>query len=580
MKEDVQKIIENSLVSLQGRWGLDAIPEVEIEIPRDESMGDFATTVAMRLAKPLKAPPRKIAEEIVAEIEDLITHAPPIEKGGRWGFDIFENIEIAGPGYINFKLKNSYFYNSLYQLLEEEHSSLRSDIGKGRRVQVEYVSANPTGPLHIGHGRGAAVGSALCNILRAAGYSIQSEFYINDAGLQVKLLGRSVYARYQQASGNDVPFPEDGYQGDYIESIARDIREEEGEKYLNRTFEDCGEFFTDYSYKMMLANLETDLKDFGVIFDTWQSEKELHAKGMVQDALNTLKDKGLLYEKEGATWFSSSEFGDDKDRVIRKQDGEFTYFASDICYHKNKLDRGFDTIIDIWGADHHGYIPRVRSVLEAFGLPREKFEVILIQMVSLLRHGEPVPMSKRSGQFVTLREVIDEVGTDVAKFIFLTRRADSHLDFDIEVAKEQSSENPVFYVQYAFARISSLFRQAAEKHVLDADVEDQSAQRNVLKEKIRQVDFSLLLEDEDFLLMKKILLYPMVFEGAALSYEVNRITFYLQELASVFHSYYNKHRILTEDSNLSLARLSMCRAVQVVLEEGLKLLGVSAPERM
>jgi len=567
MKEDVLKIIENSLASLQGQWNLDVLPDVEIEIPRDETMGDFATTVAMRLAKPLKAPPRKIAEEIVETI-----------KGQDQG--LLEDIAIAGPGYINFKFKSSYFHNSLRLLLEEEHSSLRSDIGKGQRVQVEYVSANPTGPLHIGHGRGAAAGSALCNILRAAGYDIQSEFYINDAGLQVKLLGRSVHARYQQASGNDVPFPEDGYQGDYIEVIAKAIKEGEGDKYLNRTFEECGEFFTDYSYKMMLANLETDLKDFGVTFDTWQSEKELHEKGMVEDALNTLKDKGLLYEKDGATWFSSSEFGDDKDRVIRKQDGEFTYFASDICYHKNKLDRGFDTIIDIWGADHHGYIPRVRSVLEAFGLPKEKFEVILIQMVSLLRHGEPVQMSKRSGQFVTLREVIEEVGTDVAKFIFLTRRTDSHLDFDIEVAKEQSSENPVFYVQYAFARISSLFRQAAEKHVLDADVEDQSTQRKVLKEKIGEADFSLLVENEDFLLIKKILQYPMVFEGAALSYEVNRITFYLQELASVFHSYYNKHRVISEDMNLSLTRLCMCRAVQIVLEEGLKLLGVSAPERM
>ena len=554
MKQDIINTVQKALDSLNAEWGV-TLPDIEVEIPKDEAMGDVAITVAMRLTKLLKKPPRKIAEEIIGKI----TAQQP---------DVFENVEIAGPGFINFRFKQEYFHKGLQSLLEEEHSSLRSDIGKGAKIQVEFVSANPTGPLHIGHGRGAAVGSALCNILKAAGYDVQKEFYINDAGLQVKLLGRSVYARYQQKLGNNVPFPEDGYKGDYVEDIAQDIHKHEGSRYLNMPFEECGEAVTDYAYKMMLANIEGDLKDFGVVFDSWQSERDLHEQGKVESAINTLWAKDLIYEKDGAVWFSSTRFEDDKDRVVRKQDGEYTYFASDICYHKDKLDRGFDTIIDIWGADHHGYIPRIRSVLEAFDLPKDKFRVILIQMVSLLRHGVPVQMSKRAGAFITLREVIDEVGPDITKFIFLTRKADSQLEFDIDVAKEQSAENPVFYVQYAFARISSLFRQAEEKGVRWQVTE------------VGVDDLTLLAEDEEILLIKKLLQYPMVFEGAALACEPHRITYYLQELAGVFHAYYYKHRIISDDKRLTLARLSLCKGVRIVLDEGLKLLGVSAPERM
>ncbi len=560
MKQETIEIIRKALESLNDSWGMDAIPDVEVEIPKNEAMGDFATAVAMRLTKILKKSPRKIAEEIAGKIKE---QQP----------DFFENIEIAGPGFINFRFKKGFFHKSLGMLLEEGHLSLRTDIGKGQKIQVEFVSANPTGPLHIGHGRGAAVGNALCNILKAAGFDVQREFYINDAGLQVKLLGRSVFARYQQLLGNDVPFPEDGYKGDYIESIAKEINNSEGDKYLNRTFEECGEFLTDYSYKMMLADIEKDLKDFGVVFDRWQSEKELHKQGKVEAALDALKSKGLIREEDGATWFASSQFEDDKDRVVKKQDGEYTYFASDICYHKDKLDRGFDAIIDIWGADHHGYIPRIRSVLEAFDLPKDKFRVVLIQMVTLLRHGEPVQMSKRAGAFITLREVIEEVGSDITKFIFLTRKADSHLDFDIDVAKEQSAENPVFYIQYAFARISSLFRQAEEKGIKSSEF-GVGASRRLAQ------DLSALIEDEEISLIKKFLQYPMVFEGAALACEPHRITYYLQELAGIFHAYYYKHRIISDDNRLTLARLSLCKGVKIVLEEGLKILGVSAPERM
>ena len=555
MKEEITGIIKNALDGLNKQWEIEDMPDIEVEIPKNEAMGDFALTIAMRLTKLLKKNPREIAEEIVEKIK--------AEKSG-----LFDNIEIAGPGFINFRVKKEFFYNCLGQLLEEEHSSLRTDIGKGHKVQIEFVSANPTGPLHIGHGRGAAVGNALCNILKAAGYDVQREFYINDAGLQVRLLGESVFARYLEMCGRDAEFPEDGYKGEYIRDIASALHAEAGDKYAG-TFEENGGPVTDYAYKMMLVNLKKDLGDFGVLFDNWQSEKEIHEQGKVTSAIEALHLKELIYEKDGAIWFGSSQFEDDKDRVIKKQDGQYTYFASDISYHKDKLDRGFDTIIDIWGADHHGYIPRIRSVLEAFDLPKDKFTVILIQMVSLLRNGEPVKMSKRSGEFVTLREVIEEVGADITKFIFLTKKADSHLDFDLDIAKEQSSENPIFYVQYAFARISSIFRQAKEKRVQGFE-----------GSRVQGYDLSYLKEDEEMSIIKKLLQYPLVFEGAAIYYEPHRITYYLQELAGVFHSYYNKHRVISEDAKLTAARLSLCRAVQLVLEEGLKVLGVSAPERM
>jgi arginyl-tRNA synthetase len=563
MKQEVVEIIKKALEDLIDKWGIDSIPDIDIEVPKNESMGDLATTAAMGLTKILKKPPKKIAEEIVASIKTNMI--PP--KGGEGGFDIFESIEIAGPGFINFKLRKEFLHTKLGQLLNEEPSCLRVDIGAGRKVQVEFVSANPTGPLHVGHGRGAAVGNALCNILKAAGFDVQREFYINDAGLQVRLLGESVFARYLQRLGNDAHFPEDGYRGDYVELIAEEIIKRVGEECLNRSFEECGDFFTGYAYKMMLADIANDLKDFGIVFDRWQSEEELYEKDKVQSSLAALQQKGFIYEKDGAKWFSSTNFGDDKDRVVLKRDGEYTYFASDIAYHKDKLDRGFDTIINIWGADHHGYIPRIKSVLEAFGLPKEKFRVILIQMVALLRRGEPVQMSKRAGEFVTLREVVNEVGADITKFIFLTRRADSQLEFDIEVAKEQSAENPVFYVQYAFARISSIFRQAMEKGI--GRGERPFAQ-----------DLYLLKEDEELSIIKKLLQYSMVLEGAALSCEPHRITYYLQELAGMFHSYYNKHRVISDDVKLTHARLCICTAVQIILRKGLHVLGVSAPERM
>jgi arginyl-tRNA synthetase len=589
MKQEVVDIIQIALDNLKDQWGIDRTPDIDIEIPKNESMGHIATTIAMGLTKILKKSPRKIAEEIIDAIKSVGAGGPvPLQNG----FDIFESIEIAGPGFINFRFSKEFFHAKLEQLLIEGHSSLKTDLGGGRKVQVEFVSANPTGPLHVGHGRGAAVGDALCNILQAAGFNVQKEFYINDAGLQVKLLGESVFARYLQLLGNDAPFPDDGYRGDYVELIAEEIIKRTGEEYLNKSFEECGEFFTNYAYKMMLADIAKDLKDFGIVYDRWQSEKELYKKSEVrsqksevENSIEELMNRGYIYKKDGAVWFKSSLFGDDKDRVVVKQDGEYTYFASDIAYHKDKLDRGFDTIIDIWGADHHGYIPRIKSVLEAFGLPKEKFRVILIQMVALLRRGEPVQMSKRAGEFVTLREVIDEVGPDTTKFIFLTRRADSQLEFDIEVAKEQSAENPVFYVQYAFARISSIFRQAAEKGVKSYELRVTSQETGNSSQDVGAIrriaqDLALLKEDEEMSLIKKLLQYSMVVEGAAVSFEPHRITYYLQELAGMFHSYYNKHRVISDDEQLTNARLQLCEAVKIVLKEGLSMLGVSAPERM
>ncbi len=561
MKEKVIEIIRAALNSLAVQWNLEQIPNVEIEIPKSEAHGDLATTIAMNLARQLKKPPKKIAEEIISEIKKQDTP--------------FEKIEIAGAGFINFTFKSEYLSGELKRLLTEGSSFLRQDIGRGRRIQIEFVSANPTGPLHIGHGRGAAYGNALSNILKASGYNVQKEYYINDAGVQVRLLGQSVYVRYQHLLGNDIPFPEDGYKGGYIEKISEEIIKEVSNKYLDVSFGECAEFFTGYAYKKMLADISHDLQDFGVVFDRWQSEKELYQQteggteeSIVQHAIDELRVMDYIYEKDGAVWFRSTDFGDDKDRVIIKKDGEYTYFASDIAYHKDKLDRGFDAIVNIWGADHHGYIPRIKALLKAFSLPEEKFKVILIQMVTLLRHGSPVSMSKRAGEFITLREVVDEVGADTTKFIFLTRRSEASLDFDIDIAKEQSSENPVFYVQYAFARIASIFRQAEER------IQGFKGLR------VQDINLSLLKEAEEISIIKKLLQYPMIFEGAAYAFEPHRITYYLQELAKLFHSYYNKHRVISDEEALTNARLQLCRAVQIVLQEGLQMLGVSAPERM
>jgi len=546
MEKNLRKILEQAVEKL---GVTDAV--IEIEIPREEKFGDFATPVAMGLSKVLRKPPRKIAEEIVHSIEEK---------------DEFERVDIAGPGFINFTFSKGFLSSQLRALLSEKDRFIRTDVGKGGKIQIEFVSANPTGPLHLGHGRGAAVGAALSNLLEAGGYEVEREYYVNDAGRQVKLLGLSVFAKYQQLLGLEYPFPEDGYKGDYIEGVARRIIDKHGSKYSEMSFREAEDFFTDVSYREMHREIENDLKDFGIVFNTWQSERELYSKNDVDKAIDDLRHRRHLYEKDGALWFKATAFGDDKDRVIIKSDGEFTYFASDIAYHRKKIEAGFSEIIDIWGADHHGYISRLKAVIQALGYPPEHLKVLLVQMVTLLRAGKPVQMSKRAGEFVTLREVMDEVGSDTTKFIFLTRRPDSHLEFDLEVAKEQSAENPVFYVQYANARISSIFVHAREKGVDAADFES--------------ANLSLLSTPEELRIIKKLLTYPMTFEGAVVSREPHRITFYLQELAGLFHPYYNKYKVVTDDAGLSKARLALCEAIRIVLKDGLHILGLGAPERM
>ncbi len=554
MKKDLVRIIEGSLKTL----GIEAKPVIDVDVPPMESMGDMATPVAMSLSKVLKQPPRKIAEEIVNSILNI-----------RWGGkdrSAFEKIDIAGPGFINFTFSKEYLYSEIKKLLKYKEGFLREDIGKGRRVQIEFVSANPTGPLHLGHGRGGATGEALSNLLKAAGYKVEREYYINDAGKQVKLLGLSVFARYQQLLGVEYPFPDDGYRGAYIEEIANTIIKEDGEKYIKVNYDEVSDYFIDYSYKEILSGIKRDLEDFGITFNTWQSERELYEKGDVEKSIEDLRTMGFIYEKDGAIWFKSTAFGDDKDRVIIKQDGEYTYFTSDIVYHRKKVEKGYDEIIDIWGADHHGYIPRIQAVIQALGYPKESLRVLLVQMVSLLRGGKPVQMSKRAGEFVTLREVIDEVGADTTKFIFLTRRPDSHLDFDLEVAKAQSSENPVFYVQYANARINSIFAYAKEK--------------GINTDRFYDTDLKLLSIYEELRIIRKLLMYTMVFEGAVNAHEPHRITFYLQELSGMFHPYYNKHRVISDNIELTRARLALCEAIRIVLQDGLEILGISAPEKM
>lgn len=556
MKKDLVKILQDSLKSL----GISPCPQIEIEIPREESFGDASTPVAMGLAKSLKKAPKKIAEDIIDSIKDK---------------NIFEKIEIAGPGFINFRFTRDYLYSSLINLLSSPKSFLREDIGNGKKVLVEFISANPTGPLHIGHARGAAVGNALCNLLEEMGFNVMREYYINDAGRQIRLLGMSVYARYQEIIMNEYPystpinnypFPEDGYKGDYINELARELEKNFSGKFIPGGFDENSEIIIDFSYQKMLELIKNDLAIFGVNFNSWISERQLYEKGEVTAAIEALKIKGFIYEKEGAVWFRSADFVDDKDRVVIKSDGEYTYFASDIAYHKDKLDRGFDIIIDIWGADHHGYIPRIESVMKAFGYDSSRFRVILVQMVNLLKHGEPFQMSKRAGNFVTLSEVVALVGADNAKFIFLTRKSDSHLDFDIDVVTATSAENPVYYVQYANARINSIFANAKEKGI------DINTPENI--------DLSALSNIEELELIKKLLAYPMVLEGAARAYEPHRITFYLQELAGIFHSYYHKHKVITDDMQATKARLALCEGIKIVLSDALAILGVTAPEKM
>jgi arginyl-tRNA synthetase len=555
MKHRLLEILRESLDACSAGGILDAgeLPFIELEAPREEAHGDYATSVAMVLASRAKKSPRKVAESIVERIKDSA--------------GILQKVEIAGPGFINFYVKED-----TWAVLLEEVEKLGdgygcSELGRGQKVMVEFVSANPTGPLHVGHARGAVIGDVIANILKASGYAVTREYYVNDVGNQMNNLGRSVYYRYLELQGKTVDFPAECYQGEYILDLAREILKKEGGRYLKAAGEEEAlPFFTDYAARSIMEGIKDDLRVFGVVFDIYFSEKDLYKNNEVSKLLEELKRRGLIYEAEDALWFKSTQFGDEKDRVVVRENNAPTYFAADIAYHQNKYARGFDLIIDVWGADHHGYIPRVYASIEAFGHRRERLKIVLVQLVSLLRHGKPVAMSTRAGEFVTLREVVDEVGKDAARYNFMMRRSDSHLDFDLDLAKRQSNENPVYYVQYAHARISSILRTAAE--------------RGFAIPGYREIDPGVLTLPEEIALIKGVIRFPEVVEAGAKALEPHRLTFYLNDLSGTFHSYYNKNRVISDDLTLSRARLYLVRCIGQVVRNALAILGVTAPEKM
>ncbi len=555
MKNKIIALIENAVKASvkKGEFPKLEIPRVEVEVPGNPAHGDYATNIALMLASAAKKNPREIAQILQANLKDKE--------------NIIEKTQIAGPGFINFFIKDEVWRKFLQNIEKRKNKYGRIDIGKGKKVQIEFVSANPTGPLHIGHARGAVVGDVITNLLKNAGYNVSKEYYINDAGNQMNNLGKSVLLRYRELLGEKNEFPENCYQGEYIKEISAGVIKKEGPKYLTvKDEEKTIRYFTDMAGRIILEGIKIDLRDFGVAFDEYFSENKLYQNDSVNKILASLKKKGFIYSDGETLWFKSTDFGDEKDRVVIRKSGEPTYFAADIAYHQNKLSRGFEMLVDIWGADHHGYMPRMWAGISALGHDKNKLKIILVQLVNLLRGGEPVAMSTRSGEFVTLREVLDEVGKDAARYNFLMRRSDSHLDFDLEVAKKQSNENPVYYVQYAHARICSILKMAEEKGVPLPDY--------------AQIKQDLLGEPEEMTLIKMMARFPEIIEGAAKTLEPHRITFYLNELAGIFHSYYNKNKVISDNNELTAARLFLVKTIRIVLQNALNLLGVNAPEKM
>lgn len=528
------------------------VPEFIIEVPREKEHGDFAANLAMQLAKKLRLPPRKIAEAVLSCLK--LTGLPVIRA------------EVAGPGFLNFYLQPSWVLAELPRIIAEGDDYGRVDVGKGKRVQVEFVSANPTGLLHMGNARGAALGDSLARILDFAGYRVEREFYINDAGHQIELFGRSLEARYFQLFGLPGEVPEEGYHGEDVVETVKGFAAVHGDACLSWPEEERREALVRYALTEKLAAIKKALCDFGVFYDVWFSETTLHESGAVREAVRLLGERGFLYEHEGALWFKAKEFGVEKDEVVIRKNGLPTYFAADIAYHVNKFERGFDLVINIWGADHHGHVPRLKGALAALGYNPEALRVIIMQLVRLFKGGEIVKMSKRSGQFVTLEELVDEVGKDAARYFFVMRSADSHLDFDLDLARAQSNENPVYYIQYAHARICSIFRQLKETGGHPPGPE--------------RADLLLLKEEEELSLARKLADFPEEVALAAQDCAPHRLARYLHETAGLFHSFYNSHRVIGEKEDLSAARLVLAEATRIVLRNGLNLIGVSAPERM
>ena len=555
MTEELKQLLERAVDDI-ARDVEQELPEgfmVRLERPRQAGHGDWATNIAMQLAKPFGMRPRELADKLIDKV--------PLGE-------IVEKAEVAGPGFINFTLASNWITEAIKSTIAQNVNYGRVNSGEGRRIQVEFVSANPTGPLHMGHGRGAAVGDITASILDFAGWDVEREYYINDAGLQMELLGKSAQSRYFEAlgRGDEAPMPEDGYHGEYMTDIARSFVDKYGEEPAKKPLEETVEFFSVETGKIVTEMIRKDLEEFGVTFDVWFSEKSLYDNGQVEPAMEELKKRDYAYEEEGALWFRSTLFGDDKDRVLIRTNGVPTYFTSDVAYLKNKYDRNFEKLIYVWGADHHGYVPRLKSVNKAFGHPDDAVDVLLIQMVNLLRDGKPVQMSKRAGTIITLREIMDEVGVDATRFFFVMRRCDSTLDFDLELAKKATSENPVFYVQYAHARICSIYRELEE--------------RGVTLPGIEEFDVSLITDQSEINLAKAISRLPEEVAKSADEFAPHRIAYYATELAEAFHSFYNSQRILGVDEPVMKTRILLMEAAKITLKNVLGLLGVSAPEKM
>ena len=529
------------------------LPPLLLEPPKQQEFGDLTTNIAMLWAQKAKKPPRIIAEMILKNIDD--------PRG------LLARKEIAGPGFLNFTFSSPFYYQRLRELAQGKNST--PDIGRGRKVQIEFASVNPTSPLHVGHGRVAVIGDVLARLHKTVGFDVEREYYVNDAGKQMENLGRSLYARYQELLGVPYEFPVDGYPGDYVKELAATVKTENGAKYTAVSEDAAVEFFTRYGGDKLLQTIKNQLSEFGIHFDSFFSEKALRDRNEVVKTIELLRARGLIYAQDGAEWFRSTEFGDDKDRTVIKRDGELTYFASDIAYHRNKFERKFDRVIDVWGADHHGYVPRLKAAMQGLGYKASILQVVLVQMVQLTRGGEPVRMGKRTGEFVSLEEVLQEVGRDAARFFFLMRKADSHLDFDLDLAKRQSSDNPVFYVQYAHARVASIFEQARKSGMSEGDVRGD-----------HPVALKRLKLAEELELIRQMIQLNDVLEDSVRELEPHRVVFYLLELAGQFHRYYNRFRVISDDLELSRARLFLVHNVQTTIRQGLEILGVEAPMKM
>lgn len=569
IRESLESVLYQALKAAveAGELPLNEIPQPSLERPREEGHGDWACTIAMRLAKAAHMNPRAIAQVIV-------DHLP--------ANNLVESFEIAGPGFINLTLTNASFQAVVSEARQQGSDFGKSELSEPCKVNLEYVSANPTGPMHVGHGRWAALGDAIARVMRHAGYSVDEEFYINDQGNQMNVFGNSIVVRYQQLLGQDVEMPEACYGGAYIKDIAQAIIDVDGDKWLDANEDERLVYFRERGYAMMLDSVKDTLSTFGNNFDTWFSERSLfvadeNGETKQQRAFDVMNEKGLLFEAEGATFFRSTDYGDDKDRVLVKANGDLTYFMSDVAYHYDKMQRGYDHLIDIWGADHHGYIQRCKAMMAAWGYP-DALEVVLGQLVNLLRDGEPVRMSKRTGEMVTFQELIDEVGVDATRYLMLSKSADQAIDFDIEVAKKQDSSNPVYYVQYAHARICSILRKAGEARGMN--VEGAGIEEIVAELGLDDIDLSPLAHESELALMRKMADFSELVAGAARDRAPFRLTHYAQELAGLFHSFYGNCHVLGEEESVEKARLALVDSTRIVLALSLDLLGVSAPERM